>query len=127
MVVPVSVITWRFDTAGGPGGQHANRSATRAEATLELDDLDGVDDAVVARWRERFGPRVVVAVAQTRSQTRNRELAVEELERRLGTALRREKPRRPTKPSRGAQRRRVEQKRRRSETKQRRRKPRFDD
>lgn len=127
VVVPVAAVQWRFDTAGGPGGQHANRAATRAEATLDLDELDDLDPWVAERWRKRFGRRVVVAVGSTRSQSRNRELALEELERRLGEALRREKRRRPTKPTRGAQRRRVEQKRRRSETKQRRRRPRFDD
>ena len=125
--MPVSAVSWRFDTAGGPGGQHANRAATRAEASIELDDLEGIDPSVMGRWRRRFGPRVVVSMAQTRSQTRNRALALEELERRLGDALRTERPRRPTTPGRGAKRRRVEAKRRRSETKRQRRPPRFDD
>ena len=127
VVVPVSAVHWRFDTAGGPGGQHANRAATRAEATLVLDELDDLDPWVIARWRQRFGPRVVVASGSTRSQSRNRELALEELERRLGEALRRAKRRRATKPSRNAKRRRVEAKRRRSETKRQRRRPRLDD
>ncbi|MEM8903244.1 MAG: peptide chain release factor-like protein [Actinomycetota bacterium] len=123
----MSAIGWRFDTAGGPGGQHANRAATRVEATLDLDALTGVDDWALQRWRRRFGRRVVVTVGTTRSQARNRELALEELERRLRAGLARERTRRPTTPSRGAKRRRVEQKRRRSETKRQRRAPRHDD
>ncbi|MEM9037972.1 MAG: peptide chain release factor-like protein [Actinomycetota bacterium] len=125
--IPVSLVRWRFDTAGGPGGQHANRAATRAEASLALDEVEGVDASVMARWRKRLGPVVRVSVGRSRSQARNRELALAELERRLAEALREERARRATAPSRGAKRRRVEAKRRRSETKARRRKPRFDD
>jgi ribosome-associated protein len=125
--IPVSQVHWRFDTAGGPGGQHANKAATRAEATLVLDEVVGADGRTLRRWRERFGPVVRVSVGRSRSQARNRELALEELERKLAGALRTEKTRRATSPTRGSQRRRLDAKRRRSEKKAQRRRPRYDD
>lgn len=125
--MPVSAVRWRFDTAGGPGGQHANRAATRAEATLVLDDVSGVDARTMRRWHERFGPVVRVSVGRSRSQARNRELALEELERRLAGALRSPTARRATKPSRASQRRRLDAKRQRSQKKAQRRRPRLDD
>lgn len=125
--VPVSLVRWRFDTAGGPGGQHANRTASRAEASLNFDEVEGVDASVMARWRARFGPVLRVNVGRSRSQSRNRELALAELERRLADALRQPRARRPTQPSRSAKRRRAEDKRRRSQTKAARRRPQVDE
>ena len=69
------------------------------------------------RLLDKLGPVVTVVVDETRSQTRNRALALERLRARLETALARPRPRRATKPSRGSVERRLAAKRRRSDTK----------
>ena len=79
-----------------------------------------------ARLLERLGPELRVVVDDERSQIRNRQLAVERFRQRLADALHVEKPRRPTRPSRGAKERRLAAKRQLSERKRNRR-PDFDD
>lgn len=125
--VPVREIDWRFTTSGGPGGQHANRSQTAVEARIDLRTAEGISRPVRAALMERFGPMLRVSVDATRSQHRNRQLALEEAERLLRRGQRRPKARKATKPSRGAQRRRLEAKKQRSQTKRNRRPPRRDD
>lgn len=115
--VPVAAMSFRFDTPGGPGGQHANRAATRVEITLNFDDLDEIDDTVVRRWRERLGEAVTVTAADSRSQFRNRAIALDRLKSTLSDALKVERVRRPTRPSAGSRRRRLDAKRRRSDVK----------
>jgi ribosome-associated protein len=73
--------------------------------------------------RARFGPLVTAVAQDSRSQARNRELALARLRERVATALRPRRRRRATKPHRGARERRLEQKRRRSQVKQARRRP----
>ena len=114
-------VQWRFSTAGGPGGQHVNTSNTRVEASLDA------ETAALPEWargciKRRFG-RVVTGVAgDTRSQTRNRELALDRLAERLREALKPPPPpRRATRPTASSQRRRLEEKRRRAQVKQQRR------
>lgn len=117
IVIPIAEIAWRFTTSGGPGGQHANRSNTRVEAMLDLSSVSGIPDEVRDRLVSKLGASVTVAVDDTRSQHRNRQLALERLAGRLAGALVRQKRRRPTAPSRGAEQRRLDSKRRRSQTK----------
>ncbi len=126
--IPRSLIRWRLDTPGGPGGQHANRAATRAEASLVLTDLYalGIDPELIARWRRRLGEVVRAVAADTRSQHRNKIAACRRLEDQLAASLRTAPPRRPTRPTRGSTRRRLEAKRRTAERKQTRRRPRRD-
>jgi ribosome-associated protein len=124
--IPVSAVRWRFDTSGGPGGQHANRSNTRAEATLDLTAVDLPTD-IKSRLVNALGAEVRVVVDETRSQTRNRELALERLEEKLAAPLRSQTKRRKTRPSRSAKRRRMDFKRRRGDLKRSRRKPSADD
>lgn len=125
VIVVGSEVTWRFTSSGGPGGQHANRSNTRAEARLDLVASPSLaaHPGVQRRLQNRLGAEVTVTVDDERSQTRNRAIALDRLEARLRAALVRPKPRRKTKPSRGAKRRRVEQKRQRGELKKQRRRP----
>jgi ribosome-associated protein len=121
-------LRWRFLPSGGPGGQHANRSATRAEVRFDVAASPSLTDTQRERLVERVGPVVTVVVDETRSQARNRALAVERLRSRLAAGLRRPRPRRPTKPSRGSVERRLTAKRRRADTKQSRaRRPHHDD
>src|SRR3954468_12205401 len=114
--VDLSELRWRFLPSGGPGGQHATRSSTRAELRFDVAASPSLSEAQRERLLDRVGPLVVVVVDETRSQARNRALAVERLRTRLAAGLRRPRPRRPTKPSRGAVERRLTAKRRRSDT-----------
>ena len=109
--VPGSEVTWRFGPTGGPGGQHANRAHTRVEAELDLRSVRGIDDDIRERLVTRLGPRLRVVVDRHRSQARNRERALDEMELRIREALVVQRSRRPTRPRRGAVERRLEAKR----------------
>lgn len=122
-MVPASEIEERFVPAGGPGGQHANRSSTRVELRLDLRRSSAFSERDRARLIERLGEQVRVVVDEERSQHRNRTLARRRLAARLRSALVVPKRRTPTRPSRASQARRVESKRRRSELKRSRRRP----
>ena len=139
VAIPLREITVRASRSSGPGGQHANVTASRIEASFDVAASDALTEEQKARVLARCGP-VVRAVAQdARSQARNRELALERLQARLRHALavrrarRPTKPtaaaraRRPTKPTLQARRRRLEDKRRRAERKRARRRPAPDD
>ena len=109
--VPASEVTWRFGPTGGPGGQHANRAHTRVEAELDLRSARGIADDIRERLVARLGPRLRVVVDRHRSQARNRERALDEMELRIREALVVQRSRRPTRPRRGAVERRLEAKR----------------
>jgi ribosome-associated protein len=128
ITVPAGELEWRFTPSGGPGGQHANRSSTRAEVTFDLAASDAIAEDVKARMLERLGGRapgglITVGEDSSRSQWRNRQKARSRLAELLRDAMKVERPRRRTRPSRAAKRRRLDEKRRRSEKKQLRRKP----
>lgn len=121
--LPLSEIELRASRSSGPGGQHANVTASRVEALFDVDASQALDERRRARLRERLGP-VVTAVAQdARGQARNRELALERLAAKIAGGLRVQRKRRPTKPTRASRQRRLEQKRRTGEKKRRRRRP----
>lgn len=121
--LPLSEIELRASRSSGPGGQHANVTASRVEAVFAVEASTSLSDAQRARLLERLGP-VVTAVAQdARGQARNRELALERLAAKLAAGLRVSRRRRPTRPSRAARQRRLEQKRRTGERKRNRRRP----
>jgi ribosome-associated protein len=128
IVIPDEELAWSFSPSGGPGGQHANRSATRAEVRFDVASSRAFDADTRARLLGRLGgPVVTVSVDETRSQWRNRQLARRRLAERLRAALEPDSPRRrPTKPTRASQRRRVDAKRARSRTKQLRKPPRSE-
>ncbi|HEY6415928.1 MAG TPA: alternative ribosome rescue aminoacyl-tRNA hydrolase ArfB [Acidimicrobiales bacterium] len=119
--IPLDELEWRFSGSGGPGGQHANTSNTRVELVFDVAGSPSLASRQRERLLERLGPVVRVVVSDSRSQVRNRELALNRLRERLAAALRTPRPRRPTAPSRAARRRRVETKRRRGELKRQRR------
>ena len=127
VAIPLAEVELRATRSSGPGGQHANVTASRIEATFDVAASRVLSEEQKRRVAARCGP-VVRAVAQdTRSQARNRELALERLRSRLASALAVPRSRRPTKPTRTARRRRLESKRRRGELKRRRRRPGADD
>ena len=124
--IPVSEIELRFSRSSGPGGQHAQRTESRVEAVFDVEASAALTENQKRRVVAKAGP-VLRAVAQDeRSQWRNRELATERLVDSLREALRVPRSRRPTKPSREARRRRLEDKRRRGTTKRLRRPPAAD-
>lgn len=122
-VIQLSELEWRFTPSGGPGGQHANRSNTRAEVRFDVVGSASLSESHRERLLERLGPVVRVAADDERSQLRNRDLALERLRARLAEALRVERARRPTAPTRGSEKRRLEAKKRRSDVKRARRPP----
>lgn len=119
--IPLDELEWRFSGPGGPGGQHANTSNTRVEVRFDVAGSPSLGPRQRARLLGRLGPTVRVVAADTRSQSRNRELALARLRERLAAALRAERPRRPTAPTAAARRRRLDTKRRRGELKRQRR------
>jgi ribosome-associated protein len=125
--LPLAEIELRTSRSSGPGGQHANVTASRVEAVFDVEVSTSLDERQRARLRERVGP-VVTAVAQdARGQARNRELALERLAAKLAAGLRVQRKRRPTRPTKASRRRRLEQKRRTGERKRTRRPPSFDE
>lgn len=122
-VLDLDDLEWRFTGAGGPGGQHANTANTRVEVRLDLRRARSLTPGQRARLAERLGPVVRVVAADSRSQARNRELALERLRDRLAAALVVEKPRRPTRVSRSAKEDRLREKARRGDVKRSRRRP----
>lgn len=123
LALPLAEIELRASRSSGPGGQHANVTASRVEAVFDVAASRALDERQRARLLERAGP-VVTAVAQdARGQARNRELALERLAAKLAAALRTPRRRRPTKPTRASQKRRLERKRRAGERKRARRRP----
>ena len=117
VLLPLSEIELRVSRSSGPGGQHANKAETRVEAVFDVEASTALSDVQKRRVTARTGP-VLRAVAQDeRSQLRNRELAIDRLVARLAEALRVERKRVPTKPSRAAKEQRLESKKRRGETK----------
>ena len=123
VALPIAEIELRTSRSGGPGGQHANTSETRVEAVFDVERSSALTPAQKRRVVSRAGP-VLRAVAQDeRSQLRNRRLAVERLVEQLRSALRVERPRVPTRPTKASVERRLDEKRRRAVRKRERRAP----
>jgi len=121
--LPLAEIELRTSRSSGPGGQHANVTASRVEAVFDVVASQALDEGQRARLLERLGP-VVTAVAQdARGQARNRELALRRLGQKVAAGLRVQRKRRATRPSRAAKQRRLEQKQRTGERKRNRRRP----
>jgi ribosome-associated protein len=121
--IPLREIALRTSRSSGPGGQHANVTASRVEAIFDVGASQALSDGQKRRIIARLGP-VVTAVAQDeRSQLRNRELALARLRARLAAALDVPRPRRPTRPTRASVRRRAEDKQRQAKRKRDRRRP----
>ena len=117
VLLPISEITLRVSRSSGPGGQHAQKSSTRVDALFEVEASAALTAAQKRRVVARSGP-VLRAVAQDeRSQSRNRELAVERLVQKLREALAVPRRRVATRPGKAAKERRRESKQRRARTK----------
>jgi ribosome-associated protein len=127
LAIPLSEIELRASRSSGPGGQHANVTASRIEAVFDVAASESLSDSQRERLLARLGPRVTAIAQDTRSQMRNRELALERLRERLAAALVTQRPRRKSKPSRGARERRLTQKKQRGGIKRNRQRPTSDD
>ena len=125
--LPLREVTLRTSRSSGPGGQHANVTASRVEAVFDVAASETLTDEQKQRVMARCGPRVTAVAQDARSQTRNRELALERLQRRLSGALATPRPRHATRPTQASVRRRLDRKRRLSERKRGRRAPSADE
>jgi ribosome-associated protein len=123
VAIPLDEIELRASRSSGPGGQHANVTASRIEAVFDVDASAALSDEQKRRIAGRLGPRVTATSQDARSQARNRELALERLRGRLAAALVVPRQRRPTRPTAAARRRRLQAKRRQAERKAGRRPP----
>jgi len=126
VTLPLADVTLRTSRSSGPGGQHANVTASRVEAVLDV-ATSSLSPEQQRRIIARYGPRVTATAQDARSQSRNRELALQRLQRRLTAALRVARPRHETKPTRASVQRRLDSKRRQSARKRDRRHPGADD
>ena len=125
--LPLSEIEWRATTPGGPGGQHANRTLSRVEVSFDVAASTTLGPRRRARLLERLGPVVRASASESRSQARNRDRALTRLAAKLDDALKVEPVRRPTRPTKSSQERRVQSKRLHGEVKRGRRRPLLDE
>ncbi len=121
--IPLAEITLRASRSSGPGGQHANVTASRVEAVLDVLGSPSLSEEQRSRVLERVGPRLVAVAQDERSQARNRELALARLAERLERALAVPRRRRPTRPTGAARQRRLQDKRHAAQRKLERRPP----
>ncbi|HEV2819657.1 MAG TPA: alternative ribosome rescue aminoacyl-tRNA hydrolase ArfB [Solirubrobacteraceae bacterium] len=123
LTLPLAEIELRTSRSSGPGGQHANVTASRVEAVFDVEASATLSEEQRRRILARCGPRVAAVAQDARGQARNRQLAMERLAERLRRALAVQRPRRATRPSAGARQRTREAKRRASQRKSERRRP----
>jgi ribosome-associated protein len=123
LAIPLAEIELRATRSSGPGGQHANVTASRIEAVFDVEASNALDARNRDLLLRRLGRRVTAVAQDTRGQARNRELALERLRDKLANGLRELPPRRPTRPTRSARERRLEEKRRTAQRKRERRPP----
>lgn len=126
LVIPAAELTWRFSASGGPGGQHANTSNTKAELYWSIAESTVLAEGMRARLVEKLGEVLSVVASDERSQLRNRTLAERRFREKILEALVVDNVRRPTKRSKGSQLRRLDEKSARSTIKAYRRRPQDD-
>jgi ribosome-associated protein len=123
LAIPLSEVELRASRSSGPGGQHANVTASRIEAVFDVTASGALDRRQRERLIARLGPVVTAVSQEARGQARNREIALRRLADKLAAGLRPRRSRRATRPSRAARERRLEQKRRVGQRKRARRNP----
>jgi ribosome-associated protein len=126
-VIAEDELEWRFTGSGGPGGQHANTSNTRVDLRFDIARSRSLGPRQRARLLDRIGPVARAGASERRSQQQNRDLARERLRSKLAAALKTDRPRVATRPSRSSVQARLDQKRRQGERKRRRQRPRGTD
>jgi ribosome-associated protein len=126
LTIPSAELEERFETSGGPGGQHANRSETAVRLRFQVNESSLPVEAR-EKLASRLGNIVEVSAAESRSQHQNREMARRRLAQRIEEALVDPEQRRKTRPTRASADRRLIEKKARSEVKKQRRRPGIDD
>ncbi|MBA2514000.1 MAG: aminoacyl-tRNA hydrolase [Solirubrobacterales bacterium] len=126
LTLPLEEVELRTSRSSGPGGQHANVTASRVEAIFDVSASRTLTDVQKRRIADRLGPRVTATAQDTRSQSRNRDLALSRLADRLSNALAVARPRTKTRPTRASKHRRLDAKKRRGSVKRDRRRPEGD-
>lgn len=125
--IPMAEVELRASRSSGPGGQHANVTASRVEAVFDVRASSALDESQRARLLDRAGPSITAVAQESRGQARNRELALERLAEKIAAGLVVPRRRRPTKPTRASRRRRLQRKRQVGERKRDRRRPARED
>jgi ribosome-associated protein len=123
LAIPLAEVELRASRSSGPGGQHANVTASRVEAVFDVEASRALDESQRGRLLERAGPLVTAVAQEARGQARNRELALQRLAAKIAAGLRVPRRRKPTRPTSASRARRLDQKRRTSERKAGRRRP----
>lgn len=131
LVIPAGELLERFSRSSGPGGQHVNTADSRVQLSLDLATTTALDEPQRTRALQALAARLsgsvlTVAVEENRSQRRNRATARQRLADLLRDAVAPPAPRRPTRPTLGSRRRRLQRERRRAEIKRNRRRPDLD-
>ncbi|HVC06164.1 MAG TPA: alternative ribosome rescue aminoacyl-tRNA hydrolase ArfB [Solirubrobacterales bacterium] len=121
--IPLAEVELRTSRSSGPGGQHANVTASRVEAVFEVQASQSLSEGQRKWLARQAGPRITAVAQDARSQARNRQLALQRLAAKISAGLAKPRRRRPTTPSRAARERRLEEKRRAGERKRSRREP----
>jgi ribosome-associated protein len=121
--IPLAEIELRASRSSGPGGQHANVTASRVEAVFDVEVSRTLDEGQRDRLLGRAGPLITAVAQDARGQARNRELALQRLAEKIAAALATPARRRPSRPTRASRERRLEEKRRAGERKRGRRRP----
>jgi ribosome-associated protein len=121
--IPLAEVIVRVSRSSGPGGQHANVTSSRVEASFDVLASETLSETQRERLLARVGPRVAAIAQDERSQTRNRELALRRLGERITEGLRTPKQRRATRPTAASRERRLTAKRQATERKRRRQPP----
>jgi ribosome-associated protein len=123
LAIPLAEVELKASRSSGPGGQHANVTASRVEAIFDVEASQALSERQRDLLRRRAGPRVTAVAQDARGQARNRELALERLREKLAEGLKELPKRRATRPTRSSRERRLEGKRKQSERKRARRPP----
>ena len=126
VAIDAADITETFSTSGGPGGQHANKTSSRVELTVDLETVRGLNETQRRRAITKLGPMLKVSADDDRSQVKNRRIARQRLIDKLESAIQPVRKRRPTKPTKGSMKRRLKSKKQRSELKAQRSKVQLD-
>lgn len=129
VTIPQAELEFSVSRSGGPGGQHVNKTSTRVTLSWDISRSQAISEQQRERLLLKLEHRITqehqlqVHVDETRSQYRNRELALQRLAEIVVAALHVPKPRKKTKPSRSSQKKRLDKKTQRGQIKQARKKP----
>ena len=121
LVVPSAALQWSFARSGGAGGQHINKTSSKATLTVAINEITG-PEVLVRRVTTALSIKVRVTNQTSRSQWRNRQFCLTQLKEIIDNAAKPPTPdRRKSKPTRASVKRRLEGKRHASKKKESRR------